>query len=109
MRECQDCPVGHAFLQLRWLSEVIRHQHSLAVSRHQGMDRAKQHGGRYGTKNGSRVATSNLPKAARHSNDYEWSIISSMLPNKPRLPGWKTDVFSTGIFWLLPSAPPWRD
>ena len=32
-------------------------------------------------------------------NDYEWSIIRRMLPNKPRgVPGWTTGALSTASF-----------
>src|ERR1700756_602618 len=47
----------------------------------------------------------------RHEfSDYEWSIISPMLPNKPRgVPRVDDRRVLNGIFWVLRSGAPWRD
>jgi transposase len=43
-------------------------------------------------------------------SDYEWSIIRSMLPNKPRgIPRVDDRRILNGIFWILRSGAPWRD
>jgi Putative transposase of IS4/5 family (DUF4096) len=43
-------------------------------------------------------------------NDYEWSIIRPMLPNKPRgIPRVDDRRILNGIFWVLRSGAPWRD
>jgi len=47
----------------------------------------------------------------RHEfSDSEWSIISPMLPNKPRgVPRVDDRRVLNGIFWILRSGAPWRD
>ena len=47
----------------------------------------------------------------RHEfSDYEWSIISPMLPNKPRgVPRVDDRRVLNDIFWVLRSGAPWRD
>jgi transposase len=43
-------------------------------------------------------------------NDGEWSVIKSMLPNKPRgIPRVDDRRVLNGIFWVLRSGAPWRD
>jgi transposase len=43
-------------------------------------------------------------------NDYEWSAIKPMLPNKPRGVARVNDRrVLNGIFWVLRSGAPWRD
>jgi transposase len=43
-------------------------------------------------------------------SDYEWSVIRSMLPNKPRgIPRVDDRRILNGIFWVLRSGAPWRD
>ena len=43
-------------------------------------------------------------------NDYEWSVIRPMLPNKPRgVPQVDDRRILNGIFWVLRSGAPWRD
>ena len=43
-------------------------------------------------------------------SDYEWSVIKSMLPNKPRgIPRVDDRRILNGIFWVLRSGAPWRD
>ena len=43
-------------------------------------------------------------------SDYEWSVIKSMLPNKPRgMPRVNDRRVLNGIFWVLRSGAPWRD
>ena len=43
-------------------------------------------------------------------NDYEWSVIQPMLPNKPRgVPRVDDRRVLNGIFWVLRSGAPWRD
>jgi hypothetical protein len=49
------------------LPKVVRYQDSLAVARHQGMDRTKQDGRGHSNGNGVRVASSNIAKAARYA------------------------------------------
>jgi transposase len=42
--------------------------------------------------------------------DYEWSVVSPMLPNKPRgIPRVEDRRILNGIFWVLRSGAPWRD
>src|ERR1700675_2308227 len=42
--------------------------------------------------------------------DFEWSVISPMLPNKPRGVARVDDRrVLNGIFWVLGSGAPWRD
>ena len=42
--------------------------------------------------------------------DFEWSVISPMLPNKPRgIPRVDDRRVLNGIFWVLRSGTPWRD
>ena len=47
----------------------------------------------------------------RHElRDYEWAVIKSMLPNKPRgVPRVNDRRVLNGIFLVLRSAAPWRD
>ena len=43
-------------------------------------------------------------------NDYEWTAIKPMLPNKPRGVRRVNDrCVLNGIFWVLRSGAPWRD
>ena len=43
-------------------------------------------------------------------SDYEWCVINSMLPNKPRgIPRVDDRRVLNGIFWVLRSGAPWRD
>jgi transposase len=43
-------------------------------------------------------------------NDYEWSVIKPMLPNKSRgVPRVDDRRVLNGIFWVLRSGAPWRD
>ena len=43
-------------------------------------------------------------------SDCEWSVIMSMLPNKPRgVPRVNDRRVLNGIFWVLRSGAPWRD
>jgi transposase len=43
-------------------------------------------------------------------SDYEWSVIRSMLPDKPRgIPRVDDRRILNGIFWVLRSGAPWRD
>src|SRR5437879_8529918 len=43
-------------------------------------------------------------------SDYEWSVITPMLPNKPRgIPRVDDRRVLNGIFWVLRSGAPWRD
>ena len=43
-------------------------------------------------------------------NDYEWTAIKPMLPNKPRgVPRVNDRRVLNGIFWVLRSGAPWRD
>jgi transposase len=43
-------------------------------------------------------------------NDYEWTAIKPMLPNKPRgVPRVNDRRVLNGIFWVLCSGAPWRD
>ena len=42
--------------------------------------------------------------------DYEWAVIKSSLPNKPRgVPRVNDRRVLNGIFWVLRSGAPWRD
>jgi len=42
--------------------------------------------------------------------DYEWTVIRTMLPNKPRGVQRANDRrVLNGIFWVLRSGAPWRD
>jgi transposase len=47
----------------------------------------------------------------RHElNDREWSVISTMLPNKSRsIPRVDDRRILNGIFWIMRSGAPWRD
>lgn len=63
----QDRAIGDAFPDLGRLSEMIGHEHGLAVSWHQCVDRTKQHGGSPGSENGSGVAASDLAKTTRYA------------------------------------------
>ena len=60
-------PLAMPSAQLGWLSEVVGHEHGLAVSRHQRMDRAEQHGGSHRSEYGPSVATCDLTEAAGHA------------------------------------------
>ena len=43
-------------------------------------------------------------------NDFEWTAIKPMLPNKPRGVRRANDSrVLNGIFWVLRSGAPWRD
>jgi len=43
-------------------------------------------------------------------NDFEWTAIKPMLPNKPRGVRRLNDRrVLNGIFWVLRSGAPWRD
>ncbi len=43
-------------------------------------------------------------------NDFEWTAIKPMLPNKPRGVRRANDRrVLNGIFWVLRSGAPWRD
>ena len=43
-------------------------------------------------------------------NDFEWSVIQPLLPNKPRgVPRVDDRRVLNGIFWVLRSGAPWRD
>ena len=42
--------------------------------------------------------------------DFEWRVIESLLPNKPRgVPRVDDRRVLSGIFWVLRSGAPWRD
>ena len=42
--------------------------------------------------------------------DFEWSVIESLLPNKPRgVPRVDDRRVLNGIMWVLRSGAPWRD
>jgi transposase len=51
------------------------------------------------------------PRIIRHVlNDFEWTAIKPMVPNKPRgLRRVNDRRVLNGIFWVLRSGPPWRD
>ena len=51
------------------------------------------------------------PRIMRYElNDYEWTAIKPMLPNKPRgVPRVNDRRVLNGIFWVLRSGAPWRD
>ena len=93
MGQREDRAIGDAFPQLRWLPEMVGHQHSLAVSWHQRMDRAKQHSGSHGGEDRSEVAASDFAKALRHcliepvldSNDNFQATSSLMVELSPKL------------------------
>src|SRR6185295_8750793 len=51
MGQGEDCAIGDALTQLSRLAEVIGNEDGLAVTRHQGMDSAKQNGGSDGGDN----------------------------------------------------------
>tara|TARA_B100000315_G_scaffold243457_1_gene266857 strand:+ start:208 stop:408 length:201 start_codon:yes stop_codon:yes gene_type:complete len=43
-------------------------------------------------------------------SDAEWSMIASLLPNKPRgVPRVDDRRVVNGIFWVLRTGSPWRD
>ena len=43
-------------------------------------------------------------------SEYEWNVIRTMLPNKPRgIPRVDDRCILNGIFWVLRSGAPWRD
>jgi transposase len=44
------------------------------------------------------------------STGFEWAVIRSFLPNKPRgIPSIDDRRVLNGIFWVLRSGAPWRD
>jgi transposase len=45
-----------------------------------------------------------------HLADFEWRVIESLQPNKPRgVPRVNDRRVLNGIFWVLRSGAPWRD
>ena len=67
MGQNENGAVDDALAEPSRLPKVVRHQNSLAVARHQGMDRTKQDGRGHSNGNGVRVASSDVTKAARYA------------------------------------------